>query len=238
VGWFQANIWNPIFLRQGYNPYTTLLMAFGYALLVFAFWKVARRWKQKDFRKAFLPWLVFAGLLRFADGSLIAPSPLTATPGIYIAVPLLFLAFALSDLEFAKEVGYLLAVIFAIASIQILRMSAWRLALLSTVPMAVSYFAIRNIPWMRDPLPWMSHVFEAWISGFGVMAGLFEEHVVAKSLMSIHPLIFSLLKTLLLVAVFYLIKDEKGEEGIFLRTAIMSLGMAAGVRNLMEMLSL
>lgn len=225
-------------LRQGYTPAITLAVAVGYALLVFAFWKVAKRWDQKEFRATFLPWLVFAGLLRFADGPLIVPSPLTATPGIYLLVTALFLLTTTFSLEFAKEVGYVLSIVFGIAIVQVLNFSVWGLVLLSVIPMVASYFLIRQISWMGSPLPWMSHIFEAWISSFGVMAGLFEEHVIAGALMTIHPLVFGVVKTVLIILIFYLIRNERGEEGVFLRTAILTLGLAAGIRNLMEMLSI
>ena len=220
-----------------YTPFTTALVSLLFITAFYIIWKYAKRFDQREFRKALFPWMLAGGGARFLDPRLFH-TPLTVTPGIWFLFGLSFLFLSHFGLKLARKIGW--ALFIAIFSIDLifLRFSKVFYAILALSLSLLLYPFLKRIPWMEDTFAWFPHVLEAWISSFGVIAGLKEEHVIARFLMSKNPLLFGLSKIITIVLAFYLIRDLKGEEKVYTGTAIASLAIGPGFRDLLELLSL
>jgi len=236
----KTKLWTPMFTREGYNPYSTILLAFLLVSFVELYWKFfAKKQNQKKLRFAVIPFIVFGGVLRFLDSRALSPRLLTITPGIYFFLAALFtLCIHFFDYKKTRKIGEVLAVIAILFSLPYLNFSK-SLFSLAVFPFYFLFTKLYSkLPLMKDSFAWKPHIFEAWITSFGVMAGLMEEHVLAGALMNIHPLLFGLLKSLLIPLIMYLIKDTKGEQKIYIGTIIGLIGLGPGLRDLLELFSL
>jgi len=233
----EKNLIQPLFYGSGYTLYTTLLAALLFVGAFYGVWEYARKFDQRKFRRALFPWMLAGGALRFLDPRLIH-STLTITPGIWFVIGIPFLLLSSIDLELAEKTGWLLFAALLPFDYLFLRFSKL-LYVMGALMLTVIFFAILSrIRWMDDTFAWLPHLFEAWITSFGVMAGLREEHVIAGFLMRIHPLLFGSVKTFILTVVFYLLRDLKNDEKVYAGTAIATLAVGPALRDLLELLSL
>ncbi|HDR53312.1 MAG TPA: hypothetical protein ENN60_01385 [archaeon] len=207
-----------------------LLAALGFTLGVFLYWQVARRWDQQKFRLSLLPWLILGGLIGFArlHGMVVGVWP-SHPAWSYLLLLLVFTVLAMWKLGHARDAGWVLALVFGLASVQVFQFTRVAWVFLSVMPITLSYLALSQFKWMKDVVAWLPHICEAWIGSFGALAG------GAGALSAIG---FGLAKTAIMPLVFYLIKDEKKESGTYMRTAIMALGISQAVSELVRLLSL
>lgn len=233
-------LWEPMVHGQGYNPVNTLFIALFFVGAVEVYWRFfAGKANQSDFRRASIPFMVLGGLLRFADARLFPHSVLMVTPGVYLVVLAAFsLFYRFAGADMTQRLGWLAA---AVALLLVLPFLAFGQALLllpvGAVCVLVSW-AYGRLKFMEDCFAWMPHVFEAWITSFGVWAGLVEEHVIAGALMGYSPFVFGLVKTLMLPLIMWLIRDTEKKQRAYVGTIIGMIGLGPGVRDLMELLSL
>ncbi len=234
------NVFRPIFQQEGYNPYNTAFYALAVIALVELYWKYfVRGLDGREFRRAALPFMVLAGAFRFLNNRLFPQNFFTVTPGIFLLFIVLFTVLYIAvGPRRTEQAGWALAGLALLAGTPYLRFgrAAYAIPPLLITP-AVAYL-YRRLPFMGDLFAWVPHIFEAWITSFGVMAGLIEEHVLAGALMSYNPLLFGLIKTALLPLIMYLIKDAEEGERLFVGTVIGALGIGPGLRDLLELLSL
>ncbi len=229
-----------MFTREGYNPFSTILLAFLLISFVEFYWKFfAKKHNQKELRFAVIPFILFGGILRFLDSRALSPNLLTITPGIYFLLAAIFtLCIHFFSYSKTRKIGITLSIIALLFSFSYLNFSKTFFAL-AVFPFYYLFTKIYNkFPLMKDSFAWKPHIFEAWVTSFGVMAGLMEEHVLAGALMNIHPLLFGLLKSLLIPLIIYLVKDTKGEQKIYIGTIIGLIGLGPGLRDLLELFSL
>jgi|GEM_PF-2903262 len=231
---------DPIVKGDLYNPLNTAIYAVLFIAGVEVLWKYfARHKNQKDLRGAVVPFVVLAGLVRFADSRWWPRNPLIVTPGIFILIAGLFIGlYKWLGPKKTREVGTTLAVIVLVLDTLYLKFSKalWILPVL--IITVVWVFILRKLPFMKDYFAWTPHIFEAWITSFGVYLGLIEEHVLARSLMTFNPLLFGLVKTLLIPVIMYLIKDTEKSQKIYVGTIIGAIGLGPGIRDFLEFLSL
>ncbi|MBR9680537.1 MAG: DUF63 family protein [Candidatus Altiarchaeota archaeon] len=231
---------DPIFKGDLYNPLNTAIYAVIFILSVEAFWKLfAKREKQNELRSAALPFIILGGLIRFADSRWWPRNPLTVTPGVFFMVLFLFLGlYKWLGPKKTRSVGVLLSILVLAIDFLILRFTKvfWLVPVLGMT--YGLYLLFRNLKFMDDVFAWVPHIFEAWITSFGVYFGLIEEHVLARSLMEVNPFLFGLVKTLLIPVIMYLIKDTEKKQRFFVGTIIGAIGIGPGLRDLLEFLSL
>ena len=229
-----------MFTREGYNPYSTMLIAFLLVSFVEFYWKFfAKKQNQKKLRFAVIPFIVFGGVLRFLDSRALPPHLLTITPGIYFLLATVFtLCFHFLGYKTTRKVGNFLFVVSLLLSLPYLNFSK-NLFAFAVFPFYFIFTKLYSkLPMMKDSFAWKPHIFEAWVTSFGVMAGLMEEHVLAGTLMNIHPLLFGLLKSLLMPLIIYLVRDTKDKQKIYIGTIIGLIGLGPGLRDLLELFSL
>lgn len=231
---------DPIIRGDLYNPVNTAIYAVLFIAGVEVLWKYfARKENQKEMRMAILPFIVLAGLVRFADSRWWPRNPLTVTPGIFILISGLFIGlYKWLGPKRTREVGTTLAVIVLLLNSAYLHFTKalWILPVLAIT--AVWFFILRKLPFMSDYFAWTPHIFEAWITSFGVYFGLIEEHVLARSLMQFNPFAFGLVKTLLIPVIMYLIRDTEKSQKVYVGTIIGAIGLGPAIRDLFEFLSL
>ena len=232
-------LWRPIVERTGYTPYTTAAMAVLFVFAVEIIWKFVRKVDQKELRATAIPWIVLAGLVRFADSRAFPASVITNTPGIFVLMIGLFgLSLLAAGFDRTRKLGIILAIAFVIVDLPFLGFS--RAAYL--IPIILICLAVRNIysrfGFMSDSFSWRPHIFEAWVTSFGVYAGLIEEHVLANIIMGINPFLFGVVKTLLMPVIVYLIKDLEGSQKLYIGTVVGAIGLVPGIRDMLELLSL
>lgn len=239
LDFLREQLWRPMVERGGYTPATTVFMALLLVLAVETYWKIVRKTDQRELRRAAVPWIVLAGLVRFADSRALPGSLLTITPGIFAVM---IVAFSLSALALGmtktRKLGLLLAGVFVIVDMPFLGFSR----ALFLVPIGLVFLGVSRIysslGFMSDRFAWMPHIFEAWVTSFGVHAGLVEEHVLASALMQASPFLFGIVKTLLIPLIMYLIRDLESKQKTYIGTVIGAIGLGPGVRDLLELLSL
>lgn len=232
-------LWRPIVERTGYTPYTTAAMAVLFVFAVEVFWKFVKKFDQKKLRATAIPWIVFAGLVRFADSRAFPASVITNTPGIFaLMIGLFSFSLLVVGFERTKKLGIILSVAFVFVVFPFLGFSN----ALYLVPIALICFIVKKLysrfDFMSDSFSWVPHIFEAWVTSFGVYVGLIEEHVLANILMGINPFLFGVVKTLMMPIIVYLIKDLKGSQKLYIGTVIGAIGLGPGIRDLLELLSL
>lgn len=232
-------LWRPIVERTGYTPYTTAAMAVLFVFAVEVFWKFARKFDQKKLRATAIPWIVLAGLVRFADSRAFPASVITNTPGIFVLMMGLFtFSLLVAGFDRTRKLGMVLSLMFVLVDLPFLKFSN----ALYIVPIALICFIVKKIytrfEFMSDSFSWLPHILEAWITSFGVYVGLIEEHVLANILMGINPFLFGIVKTLMMPIIIYLLKDLKGSQKIYIGTVIGAIGLGPGIRDLLELLSL
>jgi uncharacterized membrane protein len=233
-------VWDPIFLREGYNPYSTLAFALLFIAVVEIYWRFfAKGMDQRKFRRAAVPFIVLGGLLRFADSRLVTASAFTVTPGVYFLVLAVFsLLYRFIGADTTWKIGTGASAALLLVELPLLGFSR---ALL-VIPVAVICLAVfrlfGRLDFMKDGFAWKPHVFEAWVTSFGVYAGLMEEHVVAGALMGYSPFLFGLVKTAMLPLIMWLLRGTEKKQKLYVGTVIGMLGLGPGIRDLMELLSL
>jgi uncharacterized membrane protein len=236
----KIRLWDPMFTREGYNIYSTLFIAIIFIVAVEAYWTLfAKKRDQKKMRAAAIPFIIAGGAIRFLDSRAFPPSLATITPGIYFVLLLLFtlLIHFFGELR-TEKIGRVICGTSLIVGAMFLGFSKALYvlpALAFTFAFSKSYLKLKI---MKDGFAWIPHIFEAWITSFGVMAGLVEEHVFAGLLMSINPLVFGLFKSLVIPLIMYMIKDTEGKQKIYIGTVIGLIGLGPAVRDLLELLSL
>jgi len=240
LNFLKERIWNPLVQGQNYNPFNTLFYALLFIAVVEAYWRLfAGKPDQKKFRRAAVPFIVLGGLLRFADTRLLPHNILLVTPGVYLLV---LAAFSVLY-RFVGAEGTFKAGVAASAVLLLLELPLLHFAeAVMLVPVLLITWAVTTlygrIRFMKDRFAWVPHVFEAWVTSFGVYAGLMEEHVIAGALMGYNPFLFGLVKTALLPLIMWLLRDTEKKQKVYVGTVIGLLGLGPGVRDLMELLSL
>jgi uncharacterized membrane protein len=234
----REKLWEPIATGEGYNPFNTGVYAVLFIALVELYWRFARRFDQEEFRNALLPFVVAAGAVRFLDGRLLPHSALTVTPGIFLLTLMTFTAlYSWLGAERAQKAGLAMAGLSAAACLPYLGLAR----AYYTLPVAAIYLAVGRLysrwDFMADDFAWKPHLFEAWVTSFGVLAGLREEHVIAGALMQSSPFVFGAVKTLLLPVIMLLLRDTEERQRKYVGTAIGALGLGPGIRDLLELLS-
>ena len=240
LDFLKDRIWDPIFLREGYNSYSTIAFALLFIVAVELYWKFfARNKDQKKFRKAAIPFIVLGGLLRFADSRLVPANLLTVTPGVFFLVLAVFSVLYTSvGADTTWKLGIGASVLLLLAELPLLGFSQVLLVLPVAAICPVAFWFFGKFPFMEDGFAWKPHVFEAWVTSFGVYAGLIEEHVVAGALMGYSPFLFGVVKTALLPLIMWLLRDTEKKQKIYVGTVIGMLGLGPGLRDLLELLSL
>ncbi|MBR9679541.1 MAG: DUF63 family protein [Candidatus Altiarchaeota archaeon] len=239
MNWFIDRVWLPIFERQGYTALSTLFMAGFFVVLVEIYWRFAQKFDQTKFRNSLLPWILVSGPFRFLSGRLWPESLWNVTPGIFLLICAVFSALLFfTGYDLTRKIGYIISLALLLLSIQFLRFSALSYVSLALIVSFVAIFLLSKLAWMKDWLAWAPHVLESWISSFGVMAGLTELHILAGGLMSVHPILFGLVKTAFLPIIFWFLRDTEASQKTFLGTIILALGFGPGLRDLLELLSI
>ena len=233
----QEKLFQPLLYGSGYTPVTTAFVAVLFLIVFYALWGFARRYDQRELRRAAYPWFIAGGMIRFLDPRLVS-TPLLRTPLIWFLLAFAFILFANRSLKSARTAGIALIALALPADLLFLNFNRTGEALGAITVTFLLYLVLRKLPWMSDISAWLPQLFEAWITSFGVYAGLREEHVLANVLMNIDPFLFGAVKTVVIAAVFYLLKDMREEERIYAGTAIAALGAGPGIRDLLELLSL
>jgi len=240
LDFLRNHVWNPLFARGGYNPYSTLALALFFIAVVELYWRLfAREKDQGEFRRVAVPFIVLGGLLRFADTRLVPPTPLTVTPGVYLLVLAIFtLSYQLLGAQRARKLGTLASIALLLSLTPFLHPAHAPLLVLTLIICWLTWKVYSRLDFMEDLFAWLPHVFEAWITSFGVWAGLMEEHVIAGILMGKSPFLFGVVKTLLLPLIMSLLKNVEDQQKKYVGTVIGMLGLGPGVRDLLELLSL
>jgi uncharacterized membrane protein len=237
---FKNRLWDPMFTREGYNIYSTLFIALLFIVVVEIYWKLFAKTKdQKKLRAAAVPFIIAGGALRFLDSRAIPASLATITPGVYILVLVLFtLLIHFFGEDKTRKIGWVICGLSLLVGALFLHFSKL-LYVLPAVAFTLVFFALYSrLGIMKDGFAWIPHIFEAWITSFGVMAGLVEEHVLAGLLMGLNPLFFGIFKSLVIPLIMHMIKDTEGKQKVYIGTIIGLIGLGPGVRDLLELLSL
>jgi uncharacterized membrane protein len=233
-------LWDPMFTREGYNIYSTLFIAILFIVAVEIYWKLfAKKRDQKKLRAAAVPFIIAGGALRFLDSRAIPASLATITPGVYFLVLILFtLLIHFFGEAKAKNIGWVICGISLAVSLFFLHFSKVLYVLPAVAFTFIFWKLYSKLGIMKDGFAWIPHVFEAWITSFGVMAGLVEEHVLAGMLMGLNPLFFGVFKSLVIPLIMHMIKDTEGKQKVYIGTIIGLIGLGPGIRDLLELLSL
>ncbi|MBR9689671.1 MAG: DUF63 family protein, partial [Candidatus Altiarchaeota archaeon] len=166
-------------------------------------------------------------------------SMVMVTPGIFFVIVAAFtFSFKFFGPKRTREIGWALTVLMFLLVLQFLRMSKvfWMIPLSAIV--YIIYKLYSRLDFMKDSWAWLPHIFEAWVTSFGVFFGLIEEQVLAGAIMQGNPFAFGIVKTLLIPVIMYLIKDTEKVQKIYIGSVIGALGLGPGIRDLLELLSL
>ncbi len=224
----------PVFTGEGYNALNTAFLALGFLLLVENYWKFAKKFDQKKLREAIIPWVLFGALLRFLDSKAWEHSAVTVTPLVWLLVLGLFTLSLSLGLRFARNLGALLALALFLRALPFIDFQK----LLETLPfliLVLSFLFFLKRLKLRHSFIWAPHIFEAFVSSYAVSLGFYEEHVVARAIMSLNPWLFALIKMIIAVLVSKAVPDD--EEGEFIATVLGILGLGPGLRNYLELVS-
>ncbi|AIF69761.1 hypothetical protein PAP_06830 [Palaeococcus pacificus DY20341] len=246
-------LWNyfirPMYTREGYNPYNTLVYGFLLGLgIILTYDHIIKRFKIKVDERliyATAPMVVFGSTMRaLVDGKVLNPNPLILTPGIFFTAFFLILPALVADVKLKKypkitvSWGLLLSTYpLYLFLTNMVRPQAYALTLLYTVlfsvPVVVYYkfkpfdrvFFLATLAHMYDlastvvAIYYYNHYEVHWIEG------ILSEHF--------GPFILYPWKLLILGIVYYgvkyLIPNENERKYWYFATFV--LGFAPGVRD-------
>jgi len=179
---------------------------------------------------------------------------LTVTPGIYVVIALLFVCTVLlfNEMRIMRLAKYVPAVLLAPNLLLVLALGVnWEYAALILLIAGVAYFAVRAVfSFGKIEMPFLGKlaVFSQALDGAATFVAIdvfpkgayFEQHVLSRAIggTSLGFGLFFAAKVLLAAAAVYIVGREKAkqEEKDFILLAVIVMGLAPGVRDLLRLL--
>ena len=243
----QKYILDPILYGGGYNPVNTIVLAVLFYGLVIAIFRLIKLVKlpMKHFASSFFPYILLGGVVRsLVDIGAYERSPLLVTPGLYLLIVIIFgIAYAVERAGrvdgLAKEYGW----VILIANLFLLRpLDLWSMLLIAGIfiPVAIAgiFLATRLFKFLRRDAAGQkalaAHLFEATSTSVAIQFyGFSEQHVLSRALIDFFgtPWIVFALKFVVICLVLWLCRKLGEDEGLFVKTFILALGVGPGLRN-------
>jgi len=238
---------DPILYGGGYNPVNTIVLALLFYVLVLSVFRLIK-WAKlpiRQFATAFFPYIIVGGVVRsLVDVGVFARSPFFVTPGIYLLVVLLFfLAYFFERVgnspNLARNYGWALLII----NLALLKpLDFWAVLTIAGVFAAAAligvFLASKLFKFLKNDvagqLALSAHLFEASSTAVAMQFyGFSEQHVLSRSLISFFgtPWIVFPLKLAIILLALWLCRGLEEEEGLFVKTFILALGIGPGIRN-------
>ncbi|RLG52787.1 MAG: hypothetical protein DRN96_01645 [Thermoproteota archaeon] len=235
----------PILKGSGYNPVNTAAYAALFLLALLMVVKIFEKLRllegfigTRKFTLTMVLYGVMAGLLRVARDAGVTSTLLLVTPMIFGVMTAVFLSMAVASKLLGSPLPFQLAPLPSIAVLAVLgapqnlRALAYILAL--NLPLIAAY-----IPAKQKSVVALVHsqYFDATATVVAISQGYWEQHVIPRLILSIHPyplaaVLFMSLKSLVaLLLARALTTPELGWKGELVKGILTSLGFGTGVRD-------
>ncbi len=221
----------PIEARTGYNPVNTLTYGLLLILGLYILRKKIGNRIDELLVLSYVPFVVFSGVLRtYEDFGLVARTYLTVSPGFYLLMVFLGIAefLVLKEAERIRKVNLLLLALSLLPLIPRLH-PGFLIILVPLIPLFLKTRTLRPVE-----LAFLLGVaLDMTATVIGVsFCGFYEQHFIPRALMTVHPLLFPLIKLPLAVAIVGILRREKdpGWRNL-LYLALISVTLGPGTRD-------
>jgi len=238
---------DPILYGGGYNPVNTIVLAVGFYLFVLLMFRLTKWVKlpMMHLLTSFFPYMLLGGVIRsLVDVGVYRRSPLDVTPGIYLSVVSLFwFAYLVERVGkspgLARNSGW---VLLALNLLLLQKLDFWAVFTIAVIfaatALVVIFIASRLFKFIKNDITGQqalaAHLFEATSTSVAIQFyGFSEQHVLSRSLISYFgtPWIVFALKLVVIILALWLCSGLKEDEGLFVKTFIIALGIGPGLRN-------
>jgi len=232
---------NAVYEYNLINTTTYALIAFLGIYLIYYFLEHKKIEIDIKFLKNLIPYIIFGALMRsYVDKNLIAKTFFTVSPGLYLTLTSLFLIGLLFGK--IKELGIISLITFLIIyGINFSINSYLVFILISFILMLkLLLYLIKDLKFTKlSKYALTAQLFDAMNTSFVLLffSG-FEKHVIPRTIIEFFgtPLAFIPAKLAIVIPVIYYLNKDKTNLSKLILVAIFVLGMAQGLRNLINVL--
>lgn len=236
----------PVYSGEGYNIFNTLVYGALFIIGLHGIKWTLNKWKikiNKELFHALLPYLFVGGLVRAIQDYSPIKHWLFITPGIYLLMTGVVISILLAtgkDLTKIKKIGWVLAAASAGLVTALAYSSAfniqWVFAIIGVAVLAtalVSTVFKDILKTTENKIVAFGQILDASASTIPIaFLGYGEQHIVSALIMDANPFLFPIVKIALVLMALRLIDQNKGEWNWLLKIAIVTLGIAPGMRDL------
>ncbi|MBI5347210.1 MAG: DUF63 family protein [Candidatus Aenigmarchaeota archaeon] len=247
---------DPIVYGTGYNIFNTLTYGIIFAVMVFAVYRLLKKWKiciDEKFLLSVLPYILLGSVFRVLEDAGIFKSPLFVTPLVFIITFLLAVAALWLSRELEKRlkksyhiiwllIGAALCVLFG--SMRYVKNTGAFIVLRIFALFVAGVYLARELKltllYRENAWVFLSHVFDATTTFVAIQFFPYtEQHVIAGlAIASLGPWSMYLLKIPVVLAALWVIdRDVKNRnQNMFIKFAIIVLGLGPGLRNFLRLM--
>ena len=232
---------NSVYEYNLINTTTYALFAFLGIYLIYYFLEHKKIEIDIEFLRNLVPYIIFGALMRsYVDKDLIVKTFFTVSPGLYLTLTSLFLIGLLFGK--IKELGIISLITFLIIYGINFSITSYLIFILITfiLMLKLLLYLIKNLKFEKlSTYALTAQLFDAINTGFVLLFfGGFEKHVIPRAVIESFgtPLAFIPAKLVIVIPVIYYLNKDGTNLSKLILVAIFVLGMAQGLRNLINVL--
>ena len=232
---------NSVYEYNLINTTTYALFAFLGIYLIYYFLEHKKIEIDIEFLRNLVPYIIFGALMRsYVDKDLIVKTFFTVSPGLYLTLTSLFLIGLLFGK--IKELGIISLITFLIIYGINFSITSYLIFILITfiLMLKLLLYLVKNFKFEKlSTYALTAQFFDAMNTGFVLLFfGGFEKHVIPRAVIEFFgtPLAFIPAKLVIVIPVIYYLNKDGTNLSKLILVAIFVLGMAQGLRNLINVL--
>lgn len=232
---------NSVYEYNLINTTTYALFAFLGIYLIYYFLEHKKIEIDIEFLRNLVPYIIFGALMRsYVDKDLIVKTFFTVSPGLYLTLTSLFLIGLLFGK--IKELGIISLITFLIIYGINFSITSYLIFILITfiLMLKLLLYLVKNLKFEKlSTYALTAQFFDAMNTGFVLLFfGGFEKHVIPRAVIEFFgtPLAFIPAKLVIVIPVIYYLNKDGTNLSKLILVAIFVLGMAQGLRNLINVL--
>ncbi len=232
---------NSVYEYNLINTTTYALFAFLGIYLIYYFLEHKKIEIDIEFLRNLVPYIIFGALMRsYVDKDLIVKTFFTVSPGLYLTLTSLFLIGLLFGK--IKELGIISLITFLLIYGINFSITSYLIFILITfiLMLKLLLYLVKNFKFEKlSTYALTAQFFDAMNTGFVLLFfGGFEKHVIPRAVIEFFgtPLAFIPAKLVIVIPVIYYLNKDGTNLSKLILVAIFVLGMAQGLRNLINVL--